>query len=92
MARTCWNNRNRPKRDWIVNAVEDFLASVEDWELIDEPQLMTKREWQRYERLKHPVRSFLTITVALPQGPRWMVRQTNSLSSSIRCRAKYDSG
>jgi hypothetical protein len=35
MARTCWNNRNRPKRDWIVNAVEDFLDSVEDWDLIE---------------------------------------------------------
>jgi hypothetical protein len=35
MARTCWTNRQRPKRDWIVEAVEDFLDSVEDWELIE---------------------------------------------------------
>jgi len=35
MARTCWTNRSRPKRDWIVTAVEDFLDSVEDWELIE---------------------------------------------------------
>ena len=35
MARTCWTNRQRPKRDWIVEAVEDFFAGLEDWELIE---------------------------------------------------------
>ena len=35
MARTCWTNRQRPKRDSIITAVEDFLDSVEDWELIE---------------------------------------------------------
>jgi hypothetical protein len=35
MARTCWTNRKRPKRDWIVEAVKDFFGGVEDWELIE---------------------------------------------------------
>jgi hypothetical protein len=35
MARTCWTNRSRPKRDWIIEAVENFFDGLEDWELIE---------------------------------------------------------
>ena len=28
MARTCWTNRTRPGRDWIVDAVQDFFAGI----------------------------------------------------------------
>ena len=35
MARTCWTNRSRPKRDWVVEAVENFFDGVVAWDLIE---------------------------------------------------------
>ena len=39
MARTCWTNRTRPGRDWIVNAVQDFFAGI------DRDNIACFRDW-----------------------------------------------
>ncbi len=80
MARACWMNRNRPQRDWIVEAVEDFLADVEDGELIE--------AWEHSAEYPegHPSRH------ATYDGPCWCTLNPNYTPRQPDCSGCHGTG